>query len=256
MESERGPRPADGHLPARARATSARGEAARLQLVEPAIRRCPAGPGRRRPRRWRRLAGWDGLAAQQRDYLDRFWERSDVEIEGDPALQQAVRVSMFHVLQAGARTESQAIPAKGLTGPGYDGHAFWDTETFALPMLTYTAPGGRQGCAHLAPRDPADGDGARGGARPRRRRVPVADHSRRGVLGLLAGRHSRVPRQRRHRRCHQPVRRRDRRRGVRQHASGSICWSRRRGSGRPWATSPARTASGSTGSPAPTSTPL
>jgi alpha,alpha-trehalose phosphorylase len=92
-----------------------------------------------------RLAGWDGLAARQRRYLDRFWERSDVEVEGDPALQQAIRVSMFHVLQAGARTESQAIPAKGLTGPGYDGHAFWDTETFVLPMLTYTVPEAAKG---------------------------------------------------------------------------------------------------------------
>jgi alpha,alpha-trehalose phosphorylase len=92
-----------------------------------------------------RLAGWGALATRQRAYLDRFWERSDVEIEGDPALQQAVRVSMFHVLQAGARTESQAIPAKGLTGHGYDGHAFWDTETFVLPMLTYTAPEAAKG---------------------------------------------------------------------------------------------------------------
>ncbi|MFC7359860.1 glycoside hydrolase family 65 protein [Nocardioides astragali] len=92
-----------------------------------------------------RLAGWDALAAQQREYLDDFWDRGDIEIDGDPALQQAVRVSMFHVLQAGARTESQAIPAKGLTGPGYDGHAFWDTETFVLPMLTYTAPEAARG---------------------------------------------------------------------------------------------------------------
>jgi alpha,alpha-trehalose phosphorylase len=92
-----------------------------------------------------RLAGWDALATRQREYLHRFWEHSDVQIEGDPALQQAVRVSMFHVLQAGARTESQAIPAKGLTGPGYDGHAFWDTETFVLPMLTYTAPEAAKG---------------------------------------------------------------------------------------------------------------
>jgi alpha,alpha-trehalose phosphorylase len=92
-----------------------------------------------------RLAGWDALAARQRAYLDRFWDRSDVEVEGDPALQQAVRVSMFHVLQAGARTEARAIAAKGLTGPGYDGHAFWDTETFVLPMLTYTAPEAARG---------------------------------------------------------------------------------------------------------------
>jgi alpha,alpha-trehalose phosphorylase len=92
-----------------------------------------------------KLEGWDTLAGRQREYLDRFWERSDVEIDGDLALQQAVRVSMFHVLQAGARTESQAIPAKGLTGHGYDGHAFWDTETFVLPMLIYTAPEAARG---------------------------------------------------------------------------------------------------------------
>jgi alpha,alpha-trehalose phosphorylase len=51
-----------------------------------------------------------------------------------------VRVGMFHVLQAGLRGERQPIPAKGLTGPGYDGHTFWDTETYVLPVLTYTAP--------------------------------------------------------------------------------------------------------------------
>jgi alpha,alpha-trehalose phosphorylase len=44
------------------------------------------------------------------------------------------------VLQAGARAEGRAIPAKGLTGPGYDGHAFWDSESFVLPVLTYTLP--------------------------------------------------------------------------------------------------------------------
>ena len=54
--------------------------------------------------------------------------------------QQAVRFGLFHVLQAGARAERRAMPAKGLTGPGYDGHAFWDTEGFVLPLLTYTAP--------------------------------------------------------------------------------------------------------------------
>jgi alpha,alpha-trehalose phosphorylase len=84
--------------------------------------------------------GWDALLAGQRAYLDDFWARSDVELEGDAELQQAVRFGLFHTLQAGARAEQRAIAAKGLTGPGYDGHAFWDTETFVLPVLTYTAP--------------------------------------------------------------------------------------------------------------------
>jgi alpha,alpha-trehalose phosphorylase len=87
-----------------------------------------------------RLAGWDGLVAAQRAYLDDFWDRADVEVHGDMEIQQAVRFSLFHVLQAGARGEDRPIPAKGLTGPGYDGHAFWDTEAFVLPVLTMTAP--------------------------------------------------------------------------------------------------------------------
>ncbi|HEX2703835.1 MAG TPA: glycosyl hydrolase family 65 protein [Solirubrobacteraceae bacterium] len=87
-----------------------------------------------------RHAGWDGLVAEQRTFLDDYWDRSDVELDGDAELQQAVRFALFHVLQAGARAERRAIAAKGLTGPGYDGHAFWDTETFVLPVLTYTTP--------------------------------------------------------------------------------------------------------------------
>jgi alpha,alpha-trehalose phosphorylase len=87
-----------------------------------------------------RLSGWDGLVAAQREYLDDFWDRADVELDGDTELQQAVRLALFHVLQAGARAEQRAIAAKGLTGPGYDGHTFWDTERFVLPLLTYTVP--------------------------------------------------------------------------------------------------------------------
>ncbi len=84
--------------------------------------------------------GWKGLADAQRKYLAEFWSRADVELEGDPEIQQAIRFALFHVLQSAARAEQRAIPAKGLTGPGYDGHTFWDTETFVLPVLTYTAP--------------------------------------------------------------------------------------------------------------------
>jgi alpha,alpha-trehalose phosphorylase len=85
-----------------------------------------------------RHSGWDGLTHSQRKYLDAFWERADIQIDGDLELQQAVRFSVFHVLQAGARAEQRAIAAKGLTGPGYDGHTFWDTEMFVLPVLSYT----------------------------------------------------------------------------------------------------------------------
>jgi alpha,alpha-trehalose phosphorylase len=86
------------------------------------------------------LIGWDGLLAEQRAYLDEFWDGADVEVDGDAEIQQAVRFGLFHILQAGARAEYRPIAAKGLTGTGYDGHTFWDTEMFVLPVLTYTQP--------------------------------------------------------------------------------------------------------------------
>ena len=162
-----------------------------------------------------RQTGWDGLLAEQRAYLDDFWDRADVEVDGDPEIQQAVRFGLFHVLQAGARAEDRPIPAKGLTGPGYDGHAFWDTETFVLPVLTLTTPDAaasalrwRHSTLPLAI-DRAAQLGLRG------RGLPVADDRRPGMLGLLARGHRRLPRQRRHRRRRHPLRRRHRRRGVR-----------------------------------------
>ncbi|MGI8760303.1 MAG: glycoside hydrolase family 65 protein [Jatrophihabitantaceae bacterium] len=84
--------------------------------------------------------GWERLVEDQRRALDLFWDGADVEIDGHDAVQQAVRFALFHTYQAGARAERRAIPAKGLTGPGYDGHAFWDTESFVLPVLMATAP--------------------------------------------------------------------------------------------------------------------
>ena len=87
-----------------------------------------------------RAAGWDKLVAEQRAYLDDFWASADVEIDGDLELQQAVRFALLQVLSAGARAEGRAIPAKGLTGTGYDGHTFWDTDLYVLPVLAYTAP--------------------------------------------------------------------------------------------------------------------
>jgi len=86
------------------------------------------------------VAGWDGLAREQAAAYADYWAGADVEIDGPVEIQQAVRFGLFHAYQAAARAEQRAIPAKGLTGPGYDGHAFWDSEMFVLPLLSATAP--------------------------------------------------------------------------------------------------------------------
>ena len=84
--------------------------------------------------------GIDHQFAEQQEWLSRFWERSDVEVPGQPEIQQAVRWNLFQIAQASARAEGNGIPAKGVTGSGYGGHYFWDTEIYVLPFLTYTTP--------------------------------------------------------------------------------------------------------------------
>ncbi len=76
----------------------------------------------------------------QRDYMDRFWETADVQVEGDEKLLQGIRFNLFHIMQAAGRDGRTGMGAKGLTGEGYEGHYFWDTEMYMLPVFIYTKP--------------------------------------------------------------------------------------------------------------------
>src|SRR5581483_8729146 len=175
--------------------------------------------------------GWDGLVEGQRAYLDDFWSSADVELDGDTELQQAIRFALFHTLQSGARAEQRAIAAKGLTGPGYDGHTFWDTERFVLPVLTYTVP-------HAA----ADARRFRGGRPGARNARATGRPGRRRSTSTRTSPTQSSATSRRRRTTSSSAR------------SGSSCWSRRRVCGGRWATTTPRAASGSTASPGPTST--
>jgi alpha,alpha-trehalose phosphorylase len=84
--------------------------------------------------------GWQNLYDSQCTYLNQYWQSADVEIEGDPALQQGVRFNTFHLLQSVGRDGKSNIAAKGLTGEGYSGHTFWDSEGFAVPFFLYHSP--------------------------------------------------------------------------------------------------------------------
>jgi alpha,alpha-trehalose phosphorylase len=84
--------------------------------------------------------GFDGLRAEQRAYLDPFWQAADVQIEGDDWLHGAIRFNLFHLLQSAGRGGQTSIAAKGLSGQGYNGHYFWDTEIYMLPFFLHTMP--------------------------------------------------------------------------------------------------------------------
>jgi len=85
--------------------------------------------------------GWESLKAAHVEAWAKYWRDSDVEIDGDEVMQRALRFAIYHILIAAPRHEERAsIGAKTLSGPGYKGHVFWDTELFALPLLTVTQP--------------------------------------------------------------------------------------------------------------------
>lgn len=86
--------------------------------------------------------GYTELERLQKDYMNRFWETADIEIEGEDseALQQGLRFNLFHILQSAGRDGQTGMGAKGLSGEGYEGHYFWDTEMYVMPVFIYTEP--------------------------------------------------------------------------------------------------------------------
>jgi alpha,alpha-trehalose phosphorylase len=77
---------------------------------------------------------------EQKKYLEAFWANSDVIIQGDDKLQQGVRYNVFQLLQSVGKDKYSNIAAKGLSGEGYEGHYFWDTEIYMLPFFLLTEP--------------------------------------------------------------------------------------------------------------------
>ncbi len=87
------------------------------------------------------LAGYDDLLAAHERAWDDVWQKSDIEIEGNPQAQLVLRYNLFQLLISAPRDDDRiSIPAKTLSGFGYRGHIFWDTEFFILPFFIFTQP--------------------------------------------------------------------------------------------------------------------
>ena len=85
-----------------------------------------------------------GLAELRDRHLEAWsarWRDADVVIEGDVELQRAFRFALYHLISsADPESDVASVAARGLSGPGYKGHVFWDTEVFILPFYAYTHP--------------------------------------------------------------------------------------------------------------------
>lgn len=80
------------------------------------------------------------LYHEQEKYMADFWEKSNLEIEGDEELNCAVHYNQYALLQSVGKDCHSNMAAKGLSGEGYEGHFFWDTEMYALPCFIITQP--------------------------------------------------------------------------------------------------------------------
>jgi alpha,alpha-trehalose phosphorylase len=87
-----------------------------------------------------RELGTAGVLDEQRAWMDAFWMRSDVAVGGQASIQQAIRWNLFQLAQASMRTDGGGVAAKGVSGSGYGGHYFWDSEIYVMPFLSYTSP--------------------------------------------------------------------------------------------------------------------
>ena len=139
-----------------------------------------------------RTLGFDALLAEHRRAWADRWEDADVLIEGDPELQLAVRLAIFHLIASAADTGEAAVGARGLTGRAYHGHVFWDSDVYVLPFLAATHPQAARAMLEYRIRRLPGRDPRRPHPAPRRSQVSV------GVRTLRPRRHPKnAPRPRR-----------------------------------------------------------
>ena len=85
-------------------------------------------------------SSYPAFIEQQHNKLSEFWNYADIQIESEDGAQYATRFSLFHLFQSTGRDGLSSISAKGLTGAGYDGHYFWDSETYIFPFWLFSQP--------------------------------------------------------------------------------------------------------------------
>jgi alpha,alpha-trehalose phosphorylase len=83
---------------------------------------------------------FDEHQALQKEYLTTFWDTAKVEIEADDDLEESVNFGTYSLLSSLGTNGNNSIAAKGLSGSGYEGHYFWDTEMYIYPTFLHYAP--------------------------------------------------------------------------------------------------------------------
>ncbi|HYT26128.1 MAG TPA: hypothetical protein VEP73_06570, partial [Actinomycetota bacterium] len=133
----------DGGITAAARQREGGGDRATVERIAAYVADPTGAPGPEEAAERLRAAeavGFDQLLAEHRRAWAARWADAEVTIEGDPRSEQAVRFALFHLLANVADRGEAAVGARGLSGPAYAGHVFWDADVFVLPTLAATHP--------------------------------------------------------------------------------------------------------------------
>lgn len=112
----------------------------RLAVYRTDPRRRPTLASAQKVLRCAEARGFEALLNQHRERMGARWEQAGIDIGGDPELERDVRFALFHLIGSAAGRSDAAVGARGLTGPAYRGHVFWDADVFVLPFLAATWP--------------------------------------------------------------------------------------------------------------------
>ena len=164
----------------------------RLGVYVASPRRLPAASTAARRLRDAQRLGLDTLLDRHRAAWARRWDEADIQLAADPELQRAVRFSLYHLISFAPDHGEAAVGARGLTGPGYRGHVFWDADVFVLPFFAATHPRAARAMLEYRVRRLPAAPGKRDRRRPIGSLVPVGVRPRRtrrhAPLGDGAGR--------------------------------------------------------------------
>jgi trehalose/maltose hydrolase-like predicted phosphorylase len=112
----------------------------RVVALKSSSRRSPGAVEVRTLLETARGLGFDRLLAEHRAAWDSRWADADIVIEGDPEMQRAIRFTLYQLMAHAVERGELAIGARGVTGPKYRGHVFWDTDVYLLPFYAAVQP--------------------------------------------------------------------------------------------------------------------
>ncbi len=86
------------------------------------------------------LEGADRLMQKHRDAWQELWDTGNIFVEGDPDTERDIRFALYHLYSFAREGTAFSLSPMGLSGLGYNGHVFWDTELWMYPPLLMLQP--------------------------------------------------------------------------------------------------------------------